>query len=212
MRAKIYAYLRVSTTQQDVNNQRHGILEYANKKNLGALDFIEDSCSGKINWRERKLGELIDSVTPSSVIIFAEVSRIGRNTLQILEFLHCAAEKGISIHLAKEQLTLDSGLNSKIIITVLSLVAEIERSLISARTKEALAKKKAEGVRLGRPPGKAGSLMLDNKEEEILGYLEKGLQITAIAKLVDCHRNTLSNWLKVRGHHGKNKQNNLMVA
>ena len=200
-----FAYLRVSTSEQDVNHQRHGILEYANRKGFGEIQFIDDACSGTIHWRKRKLGELLNSIAPQSTLLFAETSRIGRNTLQILEFLQEAAEKEIAVHLAKENLLLDSGLHSTIIVTVLGLVADIERSLISTRTKEALALKKSEGIRLGRPPGKSSSLMLDDKEEEILGYLSKGLSLSTIAKLVDCHRNTLSNWLKVRGHSQKHR-------
>ncbi len=141
-----YAYLRVSTNQQDVDNQRHGILEYANQKSLGHLEFVEDSVSGQKKWRERELGQLLITTAQSGdVIIFAEISRMARSTLQVLEILSCCMQRELSVHIAKQQMVLDDNLPSRITATVLGLAAEIERELISLRTKEALAKRKASG-------------------------------------------------------------------
>ena len=102
-----HAYLRVSTDDQDVDNQRHGILEYANSRGLANLQFTEDSVSGKTSWRERKLGELIESLSPGDVLIFAEISRIARSTLQVLEVLEHCVERNIAVHIAKQQIALD---------------------------------------------------------------------------------------------------------
>jgi DNA invertase Pin-like site-specific DNA recombinase len=194
----IYAYLRVSTNQQDVENQRHGILEYANQKSLGQLKFVSDSVSGQKRWRERKLGKLLTKTAGSAdTIVFAEISRMARSTLQVLEILECCMQRGLSVHIAKQRMVLDDSMPSRITATVLGLAAEIERELISMRTTEALAKRKAAGKTLGRPKGKqSASLKLDAKEQEIRMYLAKGISKRSIAKLVDCAPSTLYNWLK----------------
>ena len=194
----IYAYLRVSTNQQDVDNQRHGILEYANQKSLGHLEFVEDSISGLKRWRDRELGKLLTKTAQSGdTIVFAEISRMARSTLQVLEILECCMQRGISVHIAKQRMVLDDSMPSRITATVLGLAAEIERELISMRTTEALAKRKAAGKTLGRPKGRqSASLKLDAKEQEIKMYLAKGISKRSIAKLVDCAPSTLYYWLK----------------
>ena len=194
-----YAYLRVSTDQQDVDNQRHGILEYANQRGITGLQFVEDNASGKIKWRDRKSGDLLlKTMQPGDTVLFAEVSRMARSTLQILEMLeHCAAQNFV-VHIAKQNMVFDDSLNSKITATVLGLAAEIEREFISMRTKEALAKRKAAGMVLGRPKGKAKKLKLDKKSAEIRKYLELGISKSAICKLVDCAPSTLYEWIERR--------------
>lgn len=194
----IYAYLRVSTNQQDVDNQRHGILEYANQKSLGHLEFVEDSVSGQKRWRDRELGKLLtETASADDTVVFAEISRMARSTLQVLEILECCMQQGISVHIAKQRMVLDDSMPSRITATVLGLAAEIERELISLRTTEALAKRKAAGKTLGRPKGKqSAKLKLDAKEQEIKMYLAKGISKRSIAKLVDCAPSTLYNWLK----------------
>jgi DNA invertase Pin-like site-specific DNA recombinase len=203
-----YAYLRVSTDHQDVDNQRLGILEYANTHSLNPLEFVSDEASGQLNWRSRQIGKLIkETALKGDVLIFAEISRMARSTLQILEMLECCLHRGINVHIAKQQMVLDETLQSRIAVTVLGLAAEIERELISLRTKEALAKRKAEGKKLGRPKGKlAPHLKLDEKETEIRYYLQKGISKRSIAKLLDCSPSTLYHWLERRHiHNPKNK-------
>jgi DNA invertase Pin-like site-specific DNA recombinase len=202
-----YAYLRVSTNQQDVDNQRHGILEYSNQKSLGHLEFVSDSVSGQKRWRERQLGELLTkTAVAEDTIIFAEISRMARSTLQVLEILECCMQRELSVHIAKQQMVLDNNLPSRITATVLGLAAEIERELISMRTKEALAKRKASGKALGRPPGRqSAKLKLDAKKPEIQMYLDKGISKRSIAKLVDCAPSTLYYWLE---RHQLSKSNN----
>jgi DNA invertase Pin-like site-specific DNA recombinase len=194
-----YAYLRVSTDQQDVDNQRHGILEYANQRNITGLQFVEDNASGKIKWRDRKSGNLLlKTMQAGDTVLFSEVSRMARSTLQILEILEHCAEQEFVVHIVKQNMVFDDSLNSKITATVLGLAAEIERDFISMRTKEALAKRKAEGVVLGRPKGKAKKLKLDKKSAEIKKYLEMGISKAAICKLVDCAPSTLYEWIERR--------------
>ena len=195
----IYAYLRVSTDAQYVANQRHGLLEYANDNNLVPVKIVEDSASGKIAWRRRKLGEMLENAQAGDTILFAEVSRLGRSTLQVLEFLQAAAEKGVNIHITKNKMVMDGSIQARITATVLGLAAEIERELISSRTKEALAKRKADGIKLGRPRGQAQKLALDSKADEIKKLLEKGVSKASIAKIVDCSPQTLYLWLERRG-------------
>lgn len=195
----VYAYLRVSTEEQDVDNQRHGILEYANTHNLGSLQFAEDNASGKTNWKDRKMGELLTkTMQPGDTILFAEVSRMARSVLQILEILAYCAEREFTVHIVKQNMVFDDSLNSRITATVLGLAAEIEREFISMRTKEALAKRKAEGVTLGRPKGKAKKVKLDKHSKEIRKYLELGISKRAICKLVDCSPSTLYEWIERR--------------
>ena len=204
-----YAYLRVSTNQQDVDNQRHGILEYANQKSLGHLEFVADSVSGQKRWQDRELGQLlIETALAGDVVLFAEISRMARSTLQVLEILECCMQRELIVHIAKQQMVLDDNLPSRITATVLGLAAEIERELISMRTKEALAKRKASGKPLGRPKGRqSAKLKLDPRKEEIKLYLDKGISKRSIAKLVDCAPSTLYYWLernqliKAKTHH-----------
>ena len=195
-----YAYLRVSSDHQDVDNQRHGILEYANTHCLSPLQFVEDIVSGRVKWCERAVGKLLKETTkPGDTVVFAEISRMARSTLQVLEMLECAMQRGITVHIAKQQMVLDSSMQSRITATVWGLAAEIEREFISLRTTEALAKRKSEGKSLGRPKGSQSQhLKLDEKEREIRDYLAKGISKRSIAKLVDCAPSTLYDWLKRR--------------
>lgn len=209
-----YAYLRVSTDAQDVENQKHGILEYANMHDLGKVIYIEDSASGKLNWTERKLGALInETAAAGDTVLFAEFSRIGRSTLQVLEVLKSALELNIHIHIAKDKIVMDDSIQSTIYATVLGLAAEIERNFIALRTKESIAKRKQEiadkgyfinakgekVTQLGRPRGKATSTKLDKREQEIKDYLKKGVSKRSIARIVECAPNTLYAWLKRKG-------------
>lgn len=191
-----YAYLRVSTDDQDVANQKHGILEYANNCNISGLTFVEDTASGRKKWKDRKLGELLHSLSPNDNIVFAEVSRMARSTLQILEILEYCTEREINVYIAKQNMAIDGSLQSKITATVLGLAAEIEREFISMRTKEALAARKAAGVVLGRPKGAPITNKLDKHRKTIEGYLDKDLSVRAIAKVLDVPHSTVNDYVK----------------
>jgi DNA invertase Pin-like site-specific DNA recombinase len=195
---QIFAYLRVSTDAQDVANQRHGIVEYCASRGLLAPLFVDDTASGKTDWRQRQLGTIIKQANAADVLVVSEVSRIARSTLQVLEIMRECVDKGIHLHVVKNGIVLDGSMQAKIVATVLGLAAEIERDFISSRTKEALAKKKAEGMVLGRPAGPAKVLRLDKHAVQIDSYLAKTIDKRAIAKLLDVAPNTLYAWLKVR--------------
>lgn len=209
-----YAYLRVSTDKQDVENQKHGILEYANTKGLSKIVYIEDTASGKLHWRDRKLGELMtNTCAAGDVVLFGEFSRIGRSTLQVLEVLQEGLKNEVEIHIAKDKVIMDDSIQSTIYATVLGLAAEIERSFIAMRTKESISKRKADikekgyflnakGEKvtgLGRPKGKAENTKLDKYEADIRGYLAKEIPKRSIAKIIGCAPATLYSWMKKKG-------------
>lgn len=199
-----FAYLRVSTDNQDVKNQRFGVLDYCHSQNLTPLKFIEDTASGTTSWKERLIGNLLKNGEAGDVIIVAEVSRLGRTILQVLEILEVAAQKGISVHIAKNRMVMNGSMQSTITATILGLVAQIEREFISSRTKEALQKRKNDGMALGRPKGESDTLKLDTFRDQITGYLKKGINKRAIAKLIECSPSTLYLWLKRRRIHINN--------
>jgi DNA invertase Pin-like site-specific DNA recombinase len=193
-----FAYLRVSTDQQDIQAQKFGILDYCNKNNLSPIKFVEDTASGKIAWQDRIIGRIMEKATNGDLIVVSEISRLGRSALQVLEILELAAKKEVSVHIAKNHIVVNGSIESTITATILGLAAQIEREFISTRTKEALAKRKADGFTLGRPKGQSQLLKLDSFAEEIKGYLKKGINKRAISKLIECSPSTLNLWLKRR--------------
>ena len=193
------AYLRVSTDRQDVDNQRHGILEYANKQGITDLTFVEDTASGKIKWRKRKLGEMLYSLQNEDIIIFGEVSRIARSTLQVLEVLEYCTVHEIHVHIAKQNMVFDGSMQSKITATVLGMAAEIEREFISLRTREALAARKKNGMILGRPKGQAVHTKLDKHRAQIQDLVNKKVSKRSIAKIVECAPSTLYDYVRRKG-------------
>jgi DNA invertase Pin-like site-specific DNA recombinase len=196
-----YAYIRVSTDAQDLNAQRHGVIEYAQKHGLEPLKFFDDTVSGTKDWQEREIGRLLrDVAQKGDVILTAEFSRLGRSALQVMLVLEEAAKRGVTIHIVKNGLVMDGSLNARMMALAFGMAAEIEREFISRRTTEALAKRKAEGKRLGRPPGAVSAeKKLDKRKDEILDLLKKSVQKTAIAKIVDCTPDTLYRWMEENG-------------
>lgn len=193
-----FAYLRVSTDHQDAKNQKLGVLDYCNNRGISVLTFVEDTASGKSPWRDRAIGNILEKAQKGDVIVASEISRLGRSTLQVLEIMEMAAQKGVAVHIAKNNMVLDGSMQSTITATILGLAAQIEREFISARTKEALAKRKNDGFKLGRPKGQADFLKLDSFRDDITNYLKKGINKRAIAKLIECSPSTLYKWLKRR--------------
>ena len=195
---KTYAYIRVSTDKQDLENQKFTILQYANNKKLGNVEFIEEAVSGRIYWKNRKLRDLIDNLQSGDNLIVAELSRLGRSMLEIMELLSILLRKGVNVYVVKGNYELKDDIQSKVLTFAFSLASEIERELISQRTKEALAKRKAEGKKLGRPKGSYSS-KLDEKRQYIEELLSKGVSIASIAKILGVHYHTVRNYIKRRG-------------
>jgi putative DNA-invertase from lambdoid prophage Rac len=177
----VFAYVRVSTDKQETENQRFEILKYANRKKLGNVEFIEETISGRKSWKNRELGKLIEKLQKRDVLIITELSRLGRSMLEIMELLSILLRKGVEVHVVKNDQVLKDDLHSKVFAMAFSIAAEIERELISQRTREALARRKAEGKPLGRPKGSFSS-PLDKYRPQIEEFLRKGVSVSSIAK------------------------------
>jgi len=195
---KTVAYLRVSTIDQDLEKNKSAILDLANRKDLGRVTFIEETASGKISWRQRKLSVILDELKYGDRLIVSELSRFGRSMLECMEVLSIASQKGISIFTVKGNWQLDNSIQSKIIAMAFSMAAEIERDLISSRTTEALKALKAKGVKLGRPAGPRKS-KLDPFRPEIEALMKNGSTQRFIAKRYKTTEANLHKWLKQRG-------------
>ena len=193
------AYLRISKAVQDADNQKLGILKYINQEGLQPVEFVEETISGKTPIAERKLQQLIDSMELGDTLIVSELSRLGRNMIEVMIVLEQLIKKGCRVHSIKGGYRLDDSLPSKIISMVLVMAAEIERELISQRTKEALARRKAEGKPLGRPKGSYGVSKLDQHEEEIRKLLSHGVAKAAIARMYGSSWQTVHAWVRRRG-------------
>ena len=188
------AYLRVSTIDQDLEKNKAQILHLANDKNLGKVEFVEEKVSGRVNWRERKIGEIIHQLSAGDSVLLSEFSRLGRSMLECMEIIAIATQKGIKMYTVKGGWQLDDTIQSKVMAMVFSMVAEIERDLISKRTKEALQTKKANGVKLGRPKG-TGKSKLDIYKVEIEALIKNGSTKKFIAKRYGTSESNLFNWL-----------------
>jgi DNA invertase Pin-like site-specific DNA recombinase len=194
-RSRTMAYIRVSTSNQDTKKNKADILMMANDKHLGRVIFVEEKASGKKSWKERKIKDIIDDLGQNDRLIVPELSRLGRSMLEIMEILSIARQKGISIYAVKGAWELDGSIQSKVMAMAFSIAAEIERDLISARTKEALKARKAAGVKLGRPKG-PGKSKLDAYREEIVALLKNGSTKSYVARKYETTLPNLYNWLK----------------
>ena len=195
---KTIAYLRVSTIDQDLEKNKAAILVLANTKVLGHVQFVEEKVSGKVPWRKRKIAEILETSQAGDNIIVSELSRLGRSMLECMEILSIASQKEINIYAIKGNWQLDTSIQSKIIAMAFSMAAEIERDLISKRTKEALIARKMSGMKLGRPRG-VGKSKLDVYKPEIEALLNNGSTKKFIAKRYDTTQANLHHWLKQQG-------------
>ena len=193
----VYAYIRVSTAEQSYSSQKYEIRQWAEKQDISIEKWEVESVSGTIPPSKRKLGKLIRRMKPDDLLVCTEISRLGRNMLMIMSILNDCAARGVRIHTIKDNFDLNNDINSKIIAFAFALAAEIERNLISQRTREALADLKAAGVKLGRPRGsckKKNEVLRDLTE--IRARIASGESLPSIARRYGIHRNTLLNYLK----------------
>ncbi len=196
----IYAYIRVSTDKQHVENQRFEILKYADAKKITIDQWIEETVSSRRKLEDRLLGQTLDSLEQNDMLIVSELSRLGRNLMEVMSILHTCMDRDVKVHTIKEKYELGDNINSKVLAFAFSLSAEIERQLISQRTKEALARKKSEGQKLGRPKGSLSKeTKLTGKEEQIKELLEKNIGYSAIGRILEVHRLTVKNFVENRG-------------
>lgn len=191
---RIIGYVRVSTGGQDLENQKLGILDHANR-NGWKVEFIEEKVTGTSSYTERELGKVIPLLGSGDIIIVSELSRLGRSMLEIMTLLCDLAKRSIKVLSIKGNLELSGdSIQSKVMTMVLCMASEIERDLISLRTKEALARKKRDGIKLGRPKG-PGKSKLDGKLEEIRLLHGKRVSVASLAKIYDCTWPTMKNFV-----------------
>jgi DNA invertase Pin-like site-specific DNA recombinase len=192
----VYGYLRVSTLEQDNEKFKSNILHYANEKDLGKVIFVEEKISGKKDWKTRELGILINKLNKDDVFIVPELSRLARSISQIYQIIDELKNKKVSLHIIKQKIVISGNMDmmTKMFISNLSLFAELERDFISQRTKEGLQATRERGVKLGKPKGHG--LKLEGKEIEIIELLNKGLNVTNIARYFNVNRLTMIKFIK----------------
>jgi DNA invertase Pin-like site-specific DNA recombinase len=197
---KTVGYIRVSTDHQNTENQKLAILEYTNQRHLSINTWIDTKTSSQRTTKERRIDEMLSVLEEGDTLIVAELSRLGRSVGQIAILVDELLKKKIRVICLKENITLNgrADLQTKVMITMFSLFAEIERDLISERTKEGLARARSEGKLLGRPKGTIGKSKLDGKEKEIKEYLAKKVNRANIARIYGVTFPTLENFLITR--------------
>ena len=183
--SKTIAYIRASTGKQDVNNQKLEILEFARHANLQVDEFVEITISSRKTSKQRRIDELLEKLVDSDTLIVTELSRLGRSTSEVVTLVNELLQRNIRVIVIKQNLDIaQHDMSSKIIVTLFSLFAELERDLVSLRTKEALATKKAQGIRLGKPKGTIQASKFDKDRERIEELLRLGMSVRKIAKVM----------------------------
>lgn len=192
----VYGYIRVSTDHQTTENQRFEIQKFCLRNDLRIDCWIEETISSTKDLNKRKLGRLLKRIQKDDLIIASELSRLGRNLLQIMSILHHCMDIGAKIWTIKDNYRLGADITSKVLAFAFGLSAEIERNLISQRTKEALARVKSEGKkRIGRPHGSRNMQKLRGREQYILQKLSDGRTKYEIARRLRVHRDTLRKFI-----------------
>ena len=193
----IYGYIRVSTDHQHTANQRHEIETFIFRNDIKVDKWVEEVISSRKPLHERRLGKILKKLKKGDILIATELSRLGRNLLEVMGILQECLEKDCQIWTLKENYRLGADIQSKVLAFAFGLSAEIERNLISQRTKEALERRKREGIKLGRPKGKQRAfLKLDGAEIGTTLMLLNGISINRIANLYGVHRNTVKEFIK----------------
>ena len=183
--AKTIGYIRVSTDQQDLQNQQHSILNYANKNTLGKVEFIEVKMSSRKKDEDRKIDELFETLQTGDHLIVSELSRIGRSVVNVVTIVNQLIALGVNLHILKEQLFIKPNKQNPFTdfqINIFSAFAQLERDLISKRTKEALQARKEKGIKLGKPVGTIQGSIYDKDKEKIKELHSLGVTLTNISK------------------------------
>lgn len=201
----VVAYVRVSTDKQELDNQRFEIERFCQQRGYIVDEWDSEVVSGTAKVKERRIGRVLERLSSGDTLIVSEISRLSRRLVAVLNIIEDAIERGITIVSVKENLTVGDDLNSRVVVAAFGLAAQIERSLISARTKEALARKRADGVKLGRPVGstKPEHYKLHGKDEKILRLMDKRVSKAAIARLLDVNRETLRRYMDRQDLHNR---------
>lgn len=195
----IYGYIRVSTDKQTTENQRFEISQYVDKNNLVIDQWINETISATKALSKRQLGKLLKRLEKGDILIASELSRLGRNLLQVMSILHLCMDKDVQVWTIKDGYRLGADIQSKVLAFAFGLSAEIERNLISQRTKEALMRMKAEGRILGRPVGRKNTYVkLSGKETLVRELLTNNISKSGIARITGVHRITVSKFIRER--------------
>lgn len=195
----IYGYIRVSTDKQTTENQRFEIEKFIGSNNLIIDQWINETISATKALRKRQLGKLLNRLEKGDILIASELSRLGRNLLQVMSILHLCMDKEVQVWTIKDNYRLGADIQSKVLAFAFGLSAEIERNLISQRTKEALLRIKAEGKILGRPVGrKSNRVKLSGKETLVRELLKSNISKSGIARITGVHRITVSKFIRER--------------
>jgi len=194
----IYGYIRVSTDKQTVENQRFEINRFCNGQKLKIHKWIEEKISGTKALEKRQLGELLKEAADGDTIICSELSRLGRSFFMIMSILSDCMKRKIKVWTIKDGYKLGDDIQSKVLAFAFGLSAEIERNLISQRTKEALARRRAEGKKLGRRPGRTKNVKLTGKEKVIRKMLRDGKSKAEIGRYLGVNRNTVRIFINER--------------
>ena len=198
----IYGYVRVSTDKQSTENQRFEIENYSKAKGFRIERWVDETISGTTSVSDRQLGRLLKQIRKGDTLVTTELSRLGRNLMQVMSFLHQCMERDIIVLTVKERYELGNNINSKILAFAFSLSAEIERNLISQRTKEALARLKKEGYQIGRGKGRRNKKLNAKcvaKHKYIESQMAKEISVPQIAKKLKIARGTLYRYLAYTG-------------
>lgn len=195
----IYGYIRVSTDKQTTENQEFEIQKFCKKENIIVNAWVKETISSTKELRKRKLGKLLNKLKAEDIIIASELSRLGRNLLQVMSILHMCMNKNVQVWTIKDNYRLGADIQSKVLAFAFGLSAEIERNLISQRTKEALLRVRAEGKILGRPKGRQSTFVkLSGKENKVKELIEQKVSKSAMARILGVHRITVAKFIKER--------------
>jgi len=182
----VIGYTRVSTDKQDLEKQKHLLLEYAQAKQMIIQEFIDSEVSSTKGEKERRIDEFLSRLQKGDTLLVAELSRLGRNMLQTLNIINELSEKEVSLVFVRQPELSTTGSHTKLLLAIYSYFAEAERDYISMRTKQGLAAARAKGVKLGRPKGSRNKeRILDPHRNEILQFLEMGVNLAAIRKIIN---------------------------
>lgn len=196
---RFMGYLRVSTEAQDVDSQKLGILDYANRHGFAPIVWYSETVSRSIDWKSRALGEMLDIAEHGDVLLLSEITRIASRPAQAFSFLEAASTKGVIVHVTKSNIVMDGSLQATLMANFFAMASMIELSFIKERTKEGLRRVKAEGKILGRPLGSTGKLKLDldtKNVAEVQHQLNLGVSKRQIAKNLKISYNTLNRFIE----------------
>ncbi len=193
----VIGYIRVSSNKQTVEHQRYEMRQFAKQNNIHIDKWVEETISSRKALNKRKLGDLLDTLNEGDILISCEISRLGRSLLEVMRILETCLNKSCQVWTIKENYRLGNDIQSKVMAFAFGLAAEIERNLISERTKSSLANIKASGKKLGRPfQAESKRLQLAKNTRRIKNLLEKGISKSQIARIMKVERNTVIRFIK----------------